>query len=183
MVGIGTALIGLGALVRVRLVAKTRHPEDALVPARRRVSGVAAIVAMECGWIVTEVGRQPWIVHGVMRTEDAVTGASGVWLTLLDRARPLRGARDGDRAHPAHAWRGAGASEGLDAVDVPYGPERGRRQRPAGRGGGMSKADVVARRSSGSARRSTPSSAAPTSAPGSGRWSPAAASAASGRGG
>ena len=46
------------------------------------VSGVAAIVAMECGWIVTEVGRQPWVVYNVMRTEDAVTGASGVWVTF-----------------------------------------------------------------------------------------------------
>ena len=41
------------------------------------VSGVASIVALECGWIVTEVGRQPWIVYEVMRTEDAVTQASG----------------------------------------------------------------------------------------------------------
>ena len=46
------------------------------------VSGVAAIVALECGWIVTEVGRQPWIVYKVMRTKDAVTGASGVWFTF-----------------------------------------------------------------------------------------------------
>ena len=34
---------------------------------------------MWCGWIVTEVGRQPWIVHGYMRTEDAVTSAQGLW--------------------------------------------------------------------------------------------------------
>ena len=31
------------------------------------------IVAMEAGWLVTELGRQPWIVHGAMRTKDAVT--------------------------------------------------------------------------------------------------------------
>ena len=37
------------------------------------VSGLAAIVAMECGWVVTEVGRQPWVVYGVLRTADAVT--------------------------------------------------------------------------------------------------------------
>ena len=46
------------------------------------VSGVAGIVALECGWIVTEVGRQPWIVYEVMRTEDAVTQADGVWVTF-----------------------------------------------------------------------------------------------------
>jgi cytochrome d ubiquinol oxidase subunit I len=46
------------------------------------VSGVAAVVALECGWIVTEVGRQPYIVYGYMRTKDAVTEASGVWVSL-----------------------------------------------------------------------------------------------------
>jgi cytochrome d ubiquinol oxidase subunit I len=30
------------------------------------------------GWITTEVGRQPWIVYGVMRTSEAVTGADGI---------------------------------------------------------------------------------------------------------
>jgi cytochrome d ubiquinol oxidase subunit I len=33
----------------------------------------AGFIAIEAGWIVTEVGRQPWIIHQVMRTEDAVT--------------------------------------------------------------------------------------------------------------
>ena len=39
-------------------------------------------MALEGGWIVTEVGRQPWIVYAFMRTNDAVTGASGVWVTF-----------------------------------------------------------------------------------------------------
>ena len=42
------------------------------------VSGVAAVVAMESGWIVTEVGRQPWIVYGVLRVSDAVNPAPGL---------------------------------------------------------------------------------------------------------
>ena len=46
------------------------------------VSGVASVVALECGWIVTEVGRQPWVVYEIMRTKDAVTGASGIWITF-----------------------------------------------------------------------------------------------------
>jgi cytochrome d ubiquinol oxidase subunit I len=41
-------------------------------------AGPLAIVALIAGWITTEVGRQPWIVYHVMRTEDAVTGASGI---------------------------------------------------------------------------------------------------------
>ncbi|WP_026314078.1 cytochrome ubiquinol oxidase subunit I [Actinomadura flavalba] len=42
------------------------------------VAGVAACVAMEAGWTVTEVGRQPWIVYGVMRTEEAVNPNPGL---------------------------------------------------------------------------------------------------------
>jgi cytochrome d ubiquinol oxidase subunit I len=43
---------------------------------------VAAIplgfIALEAGWTVTEVGRQPWIIQGVMRTADAVTPMPGI---------------------------------------------------------------------------------------------------------
>jgi cytochrome d ubiquinol oxidase subunit I len=41
-------------------------------------------IALQCGWIVAEVGRQPWIVYGLMRTSDAVSpiAASQVWVSL-----------------------------------------------------------------------------------------------------
>jgi cytochrome d ubiquinol oxidase subunit I len=42
------------------------------------VAGPLSLVCLIAGWVTTEVGRQPWVVYGVMRTEDAVTGASGV---------------------------------------------------------------------------------------------------------
>ena len=42
------------------------------------VAGPLGIVALIAGWIVTEVGRQPWIVYELMRTEEAVTGAEGI---------------------------------------------------------------------------------------------------------
>ena len=42
------------------------------------VGGPLAVVALICGWITTEVGRQPWIVYELMRTEQPVTGASGI---------------------------------------------------------------------------------------------------------
>jgi cytochrome bd ubiquinol oxidase subunit I len=41
-------------------------------------AGPLAFVALIAGWITTEVGRQPWIVYNVMRTEQAVTSASGL---------------------------------------------------------------------------------------------------------
>ena len=45
--------------------------------------GPLSILAMEAGWVVTEVGRQPWIVHGYMRTTEAVTQAPGVWKLFM----------------------------------------------------------------------------------------------------
>ncbi|MCH2175046.1 MAG: cytochrome ubiquinol oxidase subunit I [Lentisphaeria bacterium] len=40
-------------------------------------------IALEAGWIVTEVGRQPWIIYKVMRTEDAVTPVPGLEVSLI----------------------------------------------------------------------------------------------------
>ena len=40
-------------------------------------------VAIEAGWVVTEVGRQPWIIYGVMRTSEAVTPMPGLWIPLI----------------------------------------------------------------------------------------------------
>lgn len=40
------------------------------------------MLAIEAGWVVTEVGRQPWIIHGVMRTADAASGVRGLWASL-----------------------------------------------------------------------------------------------------
>ena len=82
MVGIGIGLVVLGAWQA--WFAKFRHrllmTRWFLVPAA--LAGVGAVVAMESGWIVTEVGRQPWVVYGLMRTSDAATPSSGVPVTL-----------------------------------------------------------------------------------------------------
>ena len=82
MVGICTVLIGLGLWFGIAWWRKRDIPQTPWFLRATAVSGVAAIVALECGWIVTEVGRQPWVVYKVMRTEDAVTDASGVSITL-----------------------------------------------------------------------------------------------------
>ncbi|MGE0878851.1 MAG: cytochrome ubiquinol oxidase subunit I [Acidimicrobiia bacterium] len=47
------------------------------------VAGPAAVAALEFGWITTEVGRQPWIVYGVMRIEEAVATGNNVWVTFV----------------------------------------------------------------------------------------------------
>ena len=73
MVGIGTMLIALGLWLGVAWWRKRDIPQTKWFLRAVSVSGVATVIALECGWIVTEVGRQPWIVYRVMRTEDAVT--------------------------------------------------------------------------------------------------------------
>lgn len=40
-------------------------------------------IALEAGWTVTEVGRQPWIIYGVMKTKDALTPMPGIQYSLL----------------------------------------------------------------------------------------------------
>ncbi|MDT5046610.1 MAG: cytochrome bd ubiquinol oxidase subunit [Mycobacterium sp.] len=47
------------------------------------IAGPLAILALELGWITTEVGRQPWTVWKVLRTADAVTRNSGIWWTYI----------------------------------------------------------------------------------------------------
>jgi len=45
-------------------------------------SGVAAVAAMECGWVVTEVGRQPWVVYRLQTVAAAATTNGGVLTSL-----------------------------------------------------------------------------------------------------
>ena len=78
MVGIGTALALLGVVVIVARVRLRRLPESPWFYRAVALAGPSALVALICGWVVTEVGRQPWVVYRVMRTADAVTGAGGI---------------------------------------------------------------------------------------------------------
>ena len=41
------------------------------------------LIAIEAGWVVTEVGRQPWIIYHVMRTSEAVTPMPGLWIPMF----------------------------------------------------------------------------------------------------
>jgi cytochrome d ubiquinol oxidase subunit I len=78
MVGIGTLLALLGIVYIVVRIRRRRLPESAWFYRAVALAGPLSIVALIAGWTVTEVGRQPWVVYRVMRTADAVTGASGI---------------------------------------------------------------------------------------------------------
>lgn len=83
MVGLGTAMAIVSLWSLVTLVRR-RDPTT-----NRRLLWALAIVApfgflaTEAGWTVTEVGRQPWVVQGVLRTSDAVTPMPGVIVPML----------------------------------------------------------------------------------------------------
>jgi cytochrome d ubiquinol oxidase subunit I len=83
MVGVCTLLMGLGLWLAVGWWRRRDIPRTPWFLRATAVSGAAAVVALECGWIVTEVGRQPWVVYNVMRTEDAVTQAGGIRVTFV----------------------------------------------------------------------------------------------------
>lgn len=78
MVAVGFGLLALGVWM---LVAWRRHrglPRSRAFLRAAVAAGPASVVALEAGWVVTEVGRQPWIVWEVMLTADAVTDAPGI---------------------------------------------------------------------------------------------------------
>ncbi|HEY2593194.1 MAG TPA: cytochrome ubiquinol oxidase subunit I, partial [Chloroflexota bacterium] len=78
MVGIGTLLALLGIIYVVVRVRRRRLPHSPWFYRAVIVAGPASLVALIAGWVTTEVGRQPWVVYGVMRTSQAVTGAPGL---------------------------------------------------------------------------------------------------------
>jgi cytochrome d ubiquinol oxidase subunit I len=83
MVGFGTLLALLSAWYALAWIFRRDMPRSKLFLWAASGAGVAAVLAMEAGWVVTEVGRQPWIVRGHMRVEDAATTNDGVWITFI----------------------------------------------------------------------------------------------------
>jgi cytochrome d ubiquinol oxidase subunit I len=80
MVGIGFALLALAAWYGWYWWRRRDLPRTPWFYRATAVSGLASVVALEAGWVTTEVGRQPWTVVGVLLTRDAVTKAGNLWL-------------------------------------------------------------------------------------------------------
>jgi cytochrome d ubiquinol oxidase subunit I len=78
MVGIGTLLALLGLVFLFVRWRRKRLPDWVWFYRAVAVAGPLSLVALVAGWVTDEVGRQPWVVYGVMRTSQAVTGASGI---------------------------------------------------------------------------------------------------------
>jgi cytochrome d ubiquinol oxidase subunit I len=78
MVGIGTLLALLGVVYVAVWIRRKRLPESTWFYRALIAAGPLSVVALIAGWVVTEVGRQPWVVYRVMPTSAAVTGAHGI---------------------------------------------------------------------------------------------------------
>jgi cytochrome bd ubiquinol oxidase subunit I len=78
MVGIGTLLALLGFVYLAVRIRRRRLPRSTWFYRALALAGPLSVVALISGWVTTEVGRQPWVVYHVMRTSQAVTGASGI---------------------------------------------------------------------------------------------------------
>jgi cytochrome d ubiquinol oxidase subunit I len=78
MVAIGMGLLVLGTWFAVVWWRRHRLPRARLFLWLAVAAGPLTAVALEAGWVTTEVGRQPWIVYGVMRVEEAVTTAPNI---------------------------------------------------------------------------------------------------------
>src|SRR6185436_3655593 len=83
MVGLGSLLLLLALWFGAAWWRRRELPRSPWFLRAAAGAGVASVVAMEAGWVVTEVGRQPWILFGHMKVADAATGDASVRLTFL----------------------------------------------------------------------------------------------------
>jgi cytochrome d ubiquinol oxidase subunit I len=124
MVGIGTLLLLVGLWAAFVWWRKRRLPATRLFWVLGAVSGIAAIAAMEAGWVVTEVGRQPWVVYRLQTTAAAATANGGILtsLSLIIVLYAVLGTSTILILRMLSArWRRGDADE----VAVPYGPQPG----------------------------------------------------------
>jgi cytochrome d ubiquinol oxidase subunit I len=78
MVGIGFALAAVSLVYLFVWLRRRRLPRSLWFYRAVVLAGPLSVVALIAGWVTTEVGRQPWVVYGHMRTEEAITGAGGI---------------------------------------------------------------------------------------------------------
>ncbi len=82
MVAAGMALMGLGLLCALLAWRRRGLPRQRWLLWLIVLGGPLGFVAIEAGWVVTEVGRQPWVIYGLVRTADAVTPMPGLAVTF-----------------------------------------------------------------------------------------------------
>jgi cytochrome d ubiquinol oxidase subunit I len=136
MIAMGTALVALAVwFAWIMWRRRGRLAECRWFLRAAVLAPVAAYLAIETGWIVTEVGRQPWIVYQVMRTEEAVTGTgpAAIWASLTAVVVLYAAIATGTVLVLRAMTRGWREADEREERAVPYGP---RPRVPAPRDGG-----------------------------------------------
>jgi cytochrome d ubiquinol oxidase subunit I len=75
MVGAGVTMLAISVWFAVGWRRRRGLPRSRWFLRAAVLAGPLSVVALEAGWVTTEVGRQPWIVYGILRTSDAVSSA------------------------------------------------------------------------------------------------------------
>lgn len=83
MVGIGSILALIGVLYLYFLFRKKNQMFNKWYLKLLFLCTPLGFIAVEAGWFVTEVGRQPWIIYGIMKTKDSLTSMPGLTYTLI----------------------------------------------------------------------------------------------------
>ena len=83
MVGLGTYLALLGVWVAIEAWRRRDLPANRWLMRAVAIASPMGFLCIEAGWTVTEVGRQPWVIYGVMRTADSVTPMPGLIVPFL----------------------------------------------------------------------------------------------------
>jgi cytochrome bd ubiquinol oxidase subunit I len=122
-VGTGFALLGLAAWFGVSWVRRRELPRSRWFLRCTAGAGAVAILSLETGWVVTEVGRQPWTVVGYLLTPDAVTTSGNVWAFFLGTLA-IYVAVGWATVRVLRALRRRWDTSSDARVDVPYGPGR-----------------------------------------------------------
>jgi cytochrome d ubiquinol oxidase subunit I len=78
MVAMGMAMMALGVIYFIAVFKHKQWFDKKWFLRLFILATPIGFIAVEAGWTVTEVGRQPWIIHGIMRTKDAVTPMPGI---------------------------------------------------------------------------------------------------------
>jgi cytochrome bd ubiquinol oxidase subunit I len=121
MVGTGFALLALAVWFAIAWWRRRTLPRSPWFLRAAAVAGVVSIVSLESGWVVTEVGRQPWTVVGLLLTRDAVTTSGNVW-AFFTGAVVIYVAVGAGAVVALRSMRRRWAAH-VEPVEVPYGPE------------------------------------------------------------
>jgi cytochrome d ubiquinol oxidase subunit I len=123
MVGLGTLLFLLALWYWACWVFRRDMPQSKLFLRIAAAAGILALVAMEAGWVVSEVGRQPWIVYEMMRVDKAATANTGIWIATISVTVLYIGL--GITTILVLRGMARRSREGADVADqdVPYGPD------------------------------------------------------------